>query len=149
MLPAPSLLLLFIHLLYLVSDLVHLVVSVQRPVAVMFQVTSILQFPGTRPQCPHKTNPKPTANILTSLASGSATPLTRASQRNRPAKNPLRIISLAPTPHAARPTVIFLRGNGPAHDAILEPQSGGPTRKSSRQNLRSATMSPVGRVRLD
>ncbi|KAJ5798572.1 uncharacterized protein N7503_007868 [Penicillium pulvis] len=37
MLPTPSLLLLFINLLFFVSDLVHLVVSVQRPVAVMFQ----------------------------------------------------------------------------------------------------------------
>ena len=148
MLLTASLPLLFINLLFFVSDLVHLVVSVQRPVAVMFQVSPLLPVPRHEAAMPAQDQPRANSQHTNFPSSGSATPLTRASQRNRPAKNPLRIISPAPTPHAVRPTVIFHRGNGPAPDVTLEPQFGAPTRKNSKRNLRSAMMSPVDRVHL-
>lgn len=127
-------------------DLVVLVVN--RPAAVMFQVRPGSTWTSTRaPQGCDGDAPCP---ILTSpLPSASATPSTLELQRNRHARSLPRITSPDRIRLGVRAIALSLPDNVPAPDATQAPLFAGPIPTNSRRSLRSVTMrTRVARPRL-
>ena len=146
---SPRLLLLCIYItLFALAcfDLVVLVVN--RPAAVMFQVRPGSTWKSTRaPQGCECDAPCP---ILTSpLLSASATPSTLASQRNRHVKSLHKITFPDRIQLAVRAIALLLPDNVPAPDATRAPLFADPIPKNSRRSLRSGMMrTRVARPRL-
>lgn len=146
---SPRLLLLCIYIaLFALAcfDLVVLVVN--RPAAVMFQVRPGSTWKSTRApqgcdsdvQCPILTSP---------LHSASATPSTLVLQRNRHVKSPHRITSPDRIQLAVRVIALLLPDNVPGPDATPAPLFAGPIPKNSSRSLRSGMMrTRVARLRL-